>query len=136
MSKVQTNGSESGSESRKPKAESRSASKIGQAVDGAVNGLRIEEDTFDHDVDETVRLVASRFGLSMQSVREPQRSRRMQIKARHAVWLALTDMGYKYTRIGEAFGVDHTSVLCAVRRLRMGDETPWKNIKPKGGKKT
>lgn len=39
------------------------------------------------------------------------------VRARHAWWVALRSLGWSYQAIGAVVGVDHTTVLVAVRRV-------------------
>lgn len=59
--------------------------------------------------------IAAKFGVTLDEVMDKTREKPV-VQARHAIWAQLRHRGYSYPRIGSIFGVDHSTVISAVRK--------------------
>ena len=71
-------------------------------------------DGIEQDKRACVRKAARKFKVSGENILSRNRVRRI-VKARHYAWILMREKGYTFPEIGDAFGVDHSSIQYAVR---------------------
>lgn len=64
---------------------------------------------------DEVRAIAKGYGVTVEDVTSTRRHRNTA-HARHACWAWLRRKGYSLPEIGRLWGVDHTSVMTAVKK--------------------
>lgn len=55
--------------------------------------------------------------MTMYEACSPKRTKKI-VEARHAAWKLLRDKGFSYPEIGSLWGVNHTSVMEALKKKR------------------
>lgn len=76
---------------------------------------------FDDQVDLVVRVVAKLYGAEPRTVRSRSRTQPAARARHHAMYLLRVYGRHKLETIAGAFGVDHSAVSYAVRRVRAGE---------------
>lgn len=65
--------------------------------------------------------IAERYGVTPAMILGKSRLSE-NVRPRHALWVALLEEGCAYIEIARMFGVDHTTVMVAVRRWRKREQ--------------
>ena len=67
-------------------------------------------------LEEVAAIVRAHY-VTMYEACSPKRTKKI-VEARHAAWKLLRDKGFSYPEIGSLWGVNHTSVMEALKKKR------------------
>lgn len=86
-----------------------------------MSGLSIEQELARRDLLGLVEAIARAHHVTMGELLGRRRYAHI-IRARHAAWVELRRMGWSFPAIAALWGVDHTSVIHAVRKAEPATE--------------